>query len=89
MLKWFAFDSKFKPGIYDKTFKECAESGMTALCAIVEDGELCFHSKEKCGMENQDFFRYLQLMDYFEKEKKNDRAFFHTTYDYPCDSKCI
>jgi hypothetical protein len=33
MLKWFAFDSKFKPGIYDKTFKECAERGMTALCA--------------------------------------------------------
>uniref|UniRef100_A0A8D0ATN1 Uncharacterized protein n=1 Tax=Sander lucioperca TaxID=283035 RepID=A0A8D0ATN1_SANLU len=65
-LRWFAYDSKFKPGTYDPVFKEWAQKGMT----VSAGGEfLSFQDlKTKYGLENKDFYRYMQLRNDFTKE---------------------
>lgn len=55
---------------HDPAFKEWAQKGMTAVCTVSEDGQfLSFQElKTKYNLENRDFYRFLQLRDYFIKE---------------------
>ena len=51
MMRWCAYDVKFKPGTYNQRFEQWVNQGITEMCTIVENGEI---------MSFQDFFRYLQ-----------------------------
>ena len=75
-LVWFAYDLKFKPGMYDTAFKGWTQKGVTAICTVSEDGQfLSFQDlKTKYSLENKDFYRYLQLRDYFTKERRSNET---------------
>ncbi|KAF3844504.1 hypothetical protein F7725_007667 [Dissostichus mawsoni] len=70
ILSWFAYDNRFKPNLGDQNFKEWETKGITAMCTVTKNGSMMsfVDLKEKYGLENSDFFRYLQLRDYFIKE---------------------
>ena len=70
ILKWIAFDSNFKPALYNKAFRIWNDKGMTAWCRMVKDGQLrCFEDmKEEFWLDKHEFFMYLQLRDYYKKE---------------------
>lgn len=62
-----ALDPKFKPG--DAGLRGWWDKGITAVCTLTHRG--IFKSfgqlqKEFC-LENKDFFRYLQIRDYYDK----------------------
>lgn len=69
LLTWPALDPQFKPGLCDSGFKQWWVKGITAVCTLTQGkqfrsfGEL----KEEYKLQNKDFFRYLQLRDYYEK----------------------
>lgn len=69
-LKWIACDSNCKPTRYDKGFKQWTVKGITAWCVLMKDGQLeSFQNiKEKHDLDKHEFYRYLQLKDYFTKE---------------------
>ena len=71
---WFAYDLKFKPGLYDTAFKGWTQKGATAICTVSDGGQfLSFQDlKTKYSLENKDFYRYLQLRDYFTKEIRSN-----------------
>lgn len=56
-LRWFAYDSKFKLGVYNPIFKEWAQKGIKAMCTVSENGEfMSFRDlKAKYGLKNKDF----------------------------------
>lgn len=58
----------------DTSFKHWVTKGITALCTLIERGRLLGFMKlrEKFGLEENDRFHYLQLLDYFNKEIKLD-----------------
>lgn len=72
LLRWFAYDGNFTPGLTDKTFRSWAARGATAICTTIHNGNmLSFQAlKDHIGLTNTDFFRYLQLRDYYTKEIK-------------------
>lgn len=69
-LKWEAYHSNFKPARYNKGFKRWTAKGITAWCVLVKDGQLeSFQNiKEKYDLDKQEFYRYLQLRDYYMKK---------------------
>lgn len=73
LLSWPAYDPDYKPSLYDFRYKQWAYHGITSLCTIVKDGKL--HSFEHLckvyGLRRQDFYRYLQMSDYFCKEVRD------------------
>lgn len=73
-LKWLAYDSNFKPAQYDQGFKQWAAKGVTAWCVLEREGQLeSFQNlKEKHDLGTLDFYRYLQLRDYYRKEIQAD-----------------
>ncbi len=74
ILSWFAFDSRFVPGMNDKGFKDWAKKGITAMCTVVERGKMQSFEKlrDKFGLDEREQYRYLQMRDYYEKEIKTD-----------------
>uniref|UniRef100_A0A3B1K1Q0 Reverse transcriptase domain-containing protein n=1 Tax=Astyanax mexicanus TaxID=7994 RepID=A0A3B1K1Q0_ASTMX len=72
LLRWPAYDTDFMPALLDHRYKQWTGSGITALCKIVKDWELnSFASLCKShGLSSQDFYRYLQLRNYFHKKIK-------------------
>lgn len=74
ILSWFAFDDRFIPGVNDKGFKQWARKGITAICTMVEGGQLQSFEKlrERFGLDKHEQYRYLQIKDYYEKEIKTD-----------------
>ena len=72
VLKWIAFDSTFMPAKQDGGFKIWCYRGMTAWCVLENNGilESFTDLKGKYRLEKQDFFRYLQLRDYYNREIK-------------------
>ncbi len=74
VLKWVAFDSNFKPAVYDKRFKWWVNKGVTAWYTLQKDGELeSFQNmKDKYDLDKHEFYRYLQLRDYYKKEIRMD-----------------
>lgn len=74
LLKWIASDSNFNPPRYDRGFKQWTTRGITAWCTLVKDEQLeSFQNmKEKYNLDKQEFYRYLQLRDYYLKEVRMD-----------------
>lgn len=70
LLKWVAYDGKFGPGRMDKRFKQWTDLGITAICLMIQKGEMKSFEELKNTYElaNQDLFRYLQMRDYYNKE---------------------
>jgi hypothetical protein len=79
LLKWIAFDQEFKPGKMDPTFRQWNRMGVTAMCLLIEKGEMkSFEEiKNKYNLVNRDLFRYLQLRDYYDKEIKKKEMEIH------------
>uniref|UniRef100_A0A3B1JE93 Reverse transcriptase domain-containing protein n=1 Tax=Astyanax mexicanus TaxID=7994 RepID=A0A3B1JE93_ASTMX len=68
ILTLIAYDSNR----LDSRFKIWVIKGITALCSIVEGGEIMTFQtlKERFLLENQDFYRYLQIRSYFNQKVK-------------------
>jgi len=69
ILKWVAFDSNFVPARQDEGFKRWVTKGITAWCTLEKKGELeSFQDmKDKYDLGKHDFYRYLQLRDYYRR----------------------
>lgn len=67
ILRWVTHDKDFKPAQMDGRFKQWLSKGITTYCLISDKGTLhCFQKlKDKYDLENQDFFRYLQVRAHF------------------------
>lgn len=76
VLRWIAFDTQFKPGESDATFKQWATKGISAICTVLENKELqTFQTlKEKLSLTNRDLFRFIQFRDYFYREIKMETS---------------
>uniref|UniRef100_A0A3Q3ASL9 Reverse transcriptase domain-containing protein n=1 Tax=Kryptolebias marmoratus TaxID=37003 RepID=A0A3Q3ASL9_KRYMA len=74
VLRWVAYDSDFKPAMYDKGFKQWISKGITGWFTLQKDGELeSFQKmKDKYNLDKHEFYRYLQLRDYYRTEIKWD-----------------
>ena len=72
ILRWLTHDTRFKPGIRDWGFERWANRGITAICTLVERGEMqSFQAlREKFDLEANKLFRYFQVRDYYLKEIK-------------------
>ena len=71
-LRWIAFDTQFKPGDNDDTFKHWTTKGITAIGTVIENKELQSFQilKDKFALQNRDLSRYIQFRDYYNKEVK-------------------
>lgn len=69
ILRWVAYDTDFTPARLDYRFKKWIEKGITSYCMMVSSkGLKTFQQlKVRFNLEKQDFFRYLQLRNYFNK----------------------
>lgn len=67
-----ALGLEFTPEISDAEFGGWWDKGITVVCTITEEG--IFKSfgqlQKEFGLENKDFFRYLQIRDYYDKRIK-------------------
>uniref|UniRef100_A0A3B1J8B1 Reverse transcriptase domain-containing protein n=1 Tax=Astyanax mexicanus TaxID=7994 RepID=A0A3B1J8B1_ASTMX len=72
VIRWCAYDTDFIPNKLDTRFKIWSLKGITAFCNIMVKYNLQdFQTiKEKYSLENQDFYRYLQIRHYFNKTIK-------------------
>lgn len=72
-FRWCAFDTDFQPNKSDKRFLTWIEKGLTTYLSFTHKGIL--HSfqflQTEFGLEQTDFFRFLQLRDYFNKQCKS------------------
>lgn len=71
LLRWCAYDTEFVPNKTDNRFKRWMTKGLTAYWTFMNKGKLqSFHMlKGNHGLENKDFYRYLQLRHYLEYAK--------------------
>ena len=69
MLKWVSFDSEFKPSQLDRRYEQWAASGISAYCTLFSKGTFVSFSQlsDMYNLGKSDFFRYLQVRDYFNK----------------------
>uniref|UniRef100_A0A8C6SP44 Reverse transcriptase domain-containing protein n=1 Tax=Neogobius melanostomus TaxID=47308 RepID=A0A8C6SP44_9GOBI len=69
MLRWCAFDTQFPPNSNDKRFQEWTSRGLTSYFTFNHKGKLAdFQTlKTKYGLNNQDFFRYLQVRNRYNE----------------------
>ena len=100
LLKWCSFDSDFPPNLSDERFKTWAKYGVTAYCTLIRKGSLKnFQTmREEYGLEQQDFYRFLQMRHCFDTLKKDiDMAnlesgmmkIFISAYKSECNYKII
>lgn len=75
ILRWITNDNKFQPGKEDAGFKRSARGGITAICRMVEKGEMQSfqYLRDKFDLERGDHFRYLQVREYYIKEIQMDK----------------
>lgn len=73
-LSWLAYDTSFKPGTLNQRFKQWASRGIMIIHTLIEKGEIKSFLKlrREHGLENKDFYMYLQIRDYFNKKMKPD-----------------
>lgn len=73
VLQWIAYDPDFIPARLDERFKQWSWRGITSYCSVISNGNLLSYQamSDTFGLEKQDFYRYLQIRDYFNKEFKN------------------
>ena len=74
ILKWVAHDRNSKPALYDPGFKHWVTKGITTWCVLVKDGRLeSFENiRRKYELGAHEFYRYLQMRDYFKREIGSD-----------------
>uniref|UniRef100_A0A3B5R1I6 Reverse transcriptase domain-containing protein n=1 Tax=Xiphophorus maculatus TaxID=8083 RepID=A0A3B5R1I6_XIPMA len=72
LLRWCAYDSDFLPNQHDDRFKKWISKGLTNYYSFVHKGTFqCFETlKRKHDLCADDFFRFLQVRNYFNKELK-------------------
>lgn len=72
ILRWITHDKRFSPGISDWGFERWTHRGITAICTLVERGEMqSFQDlRDKFNLEANKLFRYFQVRDYYLKEIK-------------------
>ena len=77
LLSWFMYDDRFTPGGYDRRFERWTQKGITAMCTIVNGNQLEKFEKlvNRFGLEETDWYRYLQVKAYHEKEIKSETTF--------------
>ena len=70
ILKWVVYDNKFEPAKYEKRFQQWNDKGIKTWCTLTGGGRLpTFEElRKKYGLDNREFFMYLQLRDYYTKE---------------------
>ena len=71
-LRWIAYDTEFAPARMDARFKQWTWWGITTYCTISSNTSLKSfqYLKDKHDLQNQDFYRYLQLRHHFDKNIK-------------------
>ncbi|CAI5636845.1 unnamed protein product [Oreochromis niloticus] len=76
MLNWAAYVVGVIPSAHDSGFRKWEQKGITAICTIMKDGHLMSFQdlKDRYSLEKTDFYRYLQLRDYFSKEVRSPRT---------------
>lgn len=69
-LKWVSHDKKFVPAKLDQSYKYWERKGITAWCVLENNGRLeSFQNLEqRFELGRHDFFRFLQMRDYYNKE---------------------
>lgn len=69
---WPTHDPDFKPGMNDGGFTQWTRKGLSTLCLFIENQEFIDFKtiSDKYGLARQDFYRYLQLQHYFDKNIK-------------------
>ena len=72
IMRWCAYDSDFSPNKLDGRFKTWITRGLTSYYSFVHKGVFqSFETLQKDhGLGKDDFFRYLQVRDYFNKNIK-------------------
>ncbi|CCD18005.1 hypothetical protein, conserved in T. vivax, partial [Trypanosoma vivax Y486] len=73
ILSWIAFDPDFQPCTLDKRFKQWVWRGITSFSSVTSNGHFMSYQtlSDTFGLDKQDFYRYLQVKDYFNKKIKN------------------
>lgn len=72
LLIWPSLDPRFEPGTTDIEYRQWWDRGITAVCTLVHKGVLKSFGelKKEFTLGNKDFFRYMQLRDYYDKRLK-------------------
>lgn len=67
LVRWIAYDEGFTPGYVEQRFKQWIPTGLTAMCTLIKNGNfMSFQEiKQKYDLSNQDYYRYLQILDFF------------------------
>ena len=100
LLKWCSFDSDFPRNLSDERFKTWEKIGLTAYFNLIRKGSLKnFQTKrEEYGLEQQEFYRFLQMRHCFDTLKKDiDMSnlesgmmkIFISAYNSECNTKTI
>lgn len=74
IIRWIGYDSDFLPNRMDARFKQWADKGLIKHSDLYEGGTLRQFQdlKNRFGLTNQDFYRFLQLRHYLEKTMKKE-----------------
>ena len=74
ILNWLAYDQSFKPNSIDQRFKIWTTKGIRIYYQIVKENQMKSFDmlKESFGLEKQDFYRYLQIRNYYNQEIKQN-----------------
>lgn len=72
ILRWPIYDTEFVPAQLDKRFNEWRNSGVTSFSVIASGNGLWSFEKlkETYNLQKSDFYRYLQIRTYFDKNIK-------------------
>lgn len=73
IIRWCTYDPDFKLNQLDLRFKSWITKGITTFYSKIDKGQLkSFQTlKRDYSLEKQDFYRYLQLHNYFNKVIRN------------------
>lgn len=73
ILSWVAYDPEFGPARMDGRFKQWVRKGITSYCSVTSNGKIQSYQtiSDTFGLEKRDFYRYLQVRDYFNKKIKS------------------
>ena len=76
LLSWPAYDPEYKPASLDNRYKQWVQLGITSICTLIKNGDVdSFENLSKTyDLTKQDFYRYLQLRDFFTKKIKGSNT---------------
>uniref|UniRef100_A0A3P9LQY6 Reverse transcriptase domain-containing protein n=1 Tax=Oryzias latipes TaxID=8090 RepID=A0A3P9LQY6_ORYLA len=76
ILKWIYLDKDFKPAKDDSTFNQWRTKVVTAFATITNKNKMRDFQdlKVEFGLTNHDFFRYLQVREYFNKAIRSEEG---------------